>query len=43
MELTRIDLGREVLSIIESDFAGLYSGPLGISSIAVGQSAADKA
>jgi deoxyribodipyrimidine photo-lyase len=43
MELKQIDLGREVLSIIESDFAGLYSGPLGVSSIAGGQSAADKA
>lgn len=43
MELTKIDLDRDVLSIIESDFAGLYSGLLGVSSIKGGQAAADRA
>ena len=43
MELQSIDLNRDVLQIIEQDFAGLYSGDLGVSSISGGQSAANKA
>lgn len=43
MELQIIDLNRDVLEIIGGDFAGLYSGALGISSIAGGQSAANMA
>jgi deoxyribodipyrimidine photo-lyase len=36
-------MSREPLEIIESDFGGLYSGELGLSSIPGGQSAANKA
>lgn len=38
-----IDLNREVLEIIRTDFDGLYSGELGLSSISGGQSAANLA
>ena len=38
-----IDLNREVLEIIRTDFDGLYSGELGVSSISGGQSAANLA
>ena len=38
-----IDLNRDPLSISESDFAGLYSGELGLSSISGGQTAANLA
>jgi deoxyribodipyrimidine photo-lyase len=43
MELKGLDLNRDLLDLIEKDFAGLYSGPLGISSIRGGQSAANEA
>lgn len=43
MALQSIDFKRDVLEIIEQDFAGLYSGQLGVSSIAGGQSAANQA
>lgn len=43
MELKPLDINRDVLEIIERDFVGLYSGPLGISSITGGQSAANQA
>jgi deoxyribodipyrimidine photo-lyase len=43
MEHRRINLGLEPLEIIEKDFEGLYSGELGLSSIAGGQTAADRA
>lgn len=39
----RIDLNQDLLLIIEKDFKGLYSGELGISSIAGGQSAGNAA
>jgi deoxyribodipyrimidine photo-lyase len=38
-----IDLNREVLEIVRTDFDGLYSGELGLSSIMGGQSAANLA
>ena len=38
-----IDLTKDSLEIIREQFAGLYSGELGTSSIAGGQSAADLA
>ena len=38
---TRIDLAKDPLEILANDFKGLYSGELGLSSIAGGQSAAD--
>jgi deoxyribodipyrimidine photo-lyase len=43
MELTRIDLDVEPLDILATEFAGLYSGELGLSSIAGGQTAANRA
>ncbi len=43
MNLRGIDIHREVLALIEDDFAGLYSGDLGLSSIRGGQSAANEA
>lgn len=43
MNLREIDIHREVLALIEDDFAGLYSGDLGLSSIRGGQSAANEA
>ncbi len=43
MELKAIDANEPVLQIIERDFRGLYSGQLGVSSIAGGQSAANRA
>ena len=43
MSQLKIDINQEVLSIIEKDFNGLYSGELGISSITGGQSAANTA
>lgn len=43
MEQKRIDITRDVLEIIESDFKELYSGDLGLSSIRGGQSAANLA
>ena len=43
METTPLDLSGDALEIIERDFAGLYSGELGLSSISGGQSAADRA
>lgn len=41
MDQTKIDLDRDDLAIIDKDFQGLYSGPLGLSSIAGGQTAAN--
>ncbi|MEY2698157.1 MAG: hypothetical protein RL720_113 [Actinomycetota bacterium] len=43
MELTRINLDSEPQEIIARDFKGLYSGELGLSSIAGGQTAANRA
>jgi deoxyribodipyrimidine photo-lyase len=43
MNLREIDIHREVLALIEDDFAGLFSGDLGLSSIRGGQSAANEA
>ena len=43
MVLKSIDLGKELLDLISQDFAGLYSGELGLSSIEGGQSAANAA
>jgi len=43
MEFKAIDADEAVLHIIERDFKGLYSGDLGVSSIAGGQSAANRA
>lgn len=43
MEHTRIDINTEPLEVIEKNFAGLYSGDLGLSSIPGGQTAADQA
>lgn len=43
MELTPLDLERDLLEIIATDFKGLYSGDLGLSSIPGGQSAANQA
>lgn len=43
MENGRIDLSKKVLEIISGDFAGLYSGTLGLSSISGGQTAANQA
>lgn len=40
---TAIDLSTDPLDIIEGNFAGLYSGELGLSSLSGGQSAADQA
>ena len=40
---TSIDITREPLEILESDFKGLHSGELGLSSITGGQTAADAA
>lgn len=41
MELTAINLTTDLLELISSDFKGLYSGDLGLSSISGGQTAAD--
>lgn len=43
MNLREIDIHREVLALIKDDFAGLFSGDLGLSSIRGGQSAANEA
>ena len=43
VEQRLLNIDRDVLEIIEQDFAGLYSGELGLSSIKGGQSAADLA
>jgi deoxyribodipyrimidine photo-lyase len=43
MTLKSIDLNKEILDLISQDFAGLYSGDLGLSSIEGGQSAANAA
>lgn len=44
MENKELDLGKGVINLIESEFAGLYSGPAEISpTIAGGQSAANRA
>jgi deoxyribodipyrimidine photo-lyase len=43
MDFEQLDINREPLEIIESHFGGLVSGVLGLSSIAGGQSAADRA
>ena len=43
MFLKEINLDFDVLAIIERDFSGLYSGPLQVSSIKGGQTAADDA
>lgn len=43
MEFTPINLDSAPLEIIEKDFAGLYSGELGLSSIDGGQTAANRA
>ena len=43
METTPLDLSGDALEVIERDFAGLYSGELGLSSIRGGQGAADRA
>lgn len=43
MEHTRLDLSADTLDIVERDFAGLYSGELGLSSVDGGQSAANTA
>ena len=43
LTLKEIDLSADALAIIERDFSGLYSGPLQISSIKGGQTAADDA
>lgn len=43
MNLREIDIHREALALIEDDFAGLFSGDLGLSSIRGGQSAANEA
>lgn len=41
--MQKLDLAGEPIEILERDFAGLYSGELGLSSIRGGQSAADAA
>lgn len=41
--MREIDINGDVLEIIKRDFTGLYSGDLGLSSIAGGQTAADTA
>lgn len=43
METAPLELSDDALEIIERDFAGLYSGDLGLSSIRGGQVAADRA
>lgn len=43
MNTTSLDLSHDALEILERDFAGLYSGELGLSSIRGGQTAANKA
>lgn len=43
MDNSPLDISRDELTIIERDFAGLYSGELGLSSIRGGQTAADQA
>lgn len=43
MTLKTLDITQSALQIIENDFQGLYSGPLGTSSIKGGQSAANLA
>ena len=43
MEQKLLDLNRDALEIIEVDFAGLYSGGIGLSSILGGQTAANEA
>ena len=43
MELKTLNLEREPLDLIATEFAGLYSGDLGLSSIPGGQRAADAA
>lgn len=41
--LTKLSLANDTLEVISKDFAGLYSGTLGLSAIRGGQSAADAA
>ena len=43
MELTSIDINKDLLALISQEFSGLYSGELGLSSIEGGQSAANRA
>lgn len=43
MSLSRLDLSRNVVDIVEQDFSGLYSGALGVSKISGGQTAANDA
>ena len=43
MDHGQIELERDALAIIERDFAGLFSGELGLSRIKGGQTAADEA
>jgi deoxyribodipyrimidine photo-lyase len=43
MELTPLDINHDIRDLIGRQFAGLYSGEIGISSITGGQSAANKA
>jgi deoxyribodipyrimidine photo-lyase len=43
MNQANLNLEKPILEIIEQDFAGLYSGELGLSSIKGGQTAADQA
>ena len=43
MNFREIDLTKPTLELISKDFAGLYSGGLGLSSIEGGQSAANAA
>lgn len=43
MSLSRLDLSRNVVDIVEQDFSGLYSGALGVSKISGGQTAANEA
>lgn len=42
-ELVQIDISQDALMLIEKEFKALYSGELGISTIAGGQSAANTA
>lgn len=43
MSLSRLDLSRNVVDIVEQDFSDLYSGALGVSKISGGQTAANAA
>ena len=43
MDQRRLNLDDDLFSIIERDFAGLYSGEVGLSSITGGQGAANRA